>query len=390
MHSGKTVISQLMMFKSDFQFQRCVDRYKGDFRTRRFTCGEHFLVMSFAQLAGRESLRDIESSLTAFSSKLYHSGLRSATSKSTLAEANENRNWKIYADYARVLIKQARPLYADDPNFRLDINNMVYALDSTTIDLCLSLFPWAKFRKAKGAVKMHTLLDLRGSIPVFVDITEGSIHDVNILDNLPIEAGAYYVMDKGYTDFKRLYEKIHKQQAFFVTRSKDNINYEVVETREVDTNCGVLEDISIRLTGFYSVKKYPEELRMVTYEDFSDGKLYHFLTNNFSQEALTIAELYRDRWKIELFFKWIKQHLRIKAFYGTSENAVNCQIWIAICTYLLAAIAKKKLDIPVSLYTFTQTLGLTLFEKTDIKELFSGNINLTNLPDYPVLPLWES
>ena len=356
-----------MMFKSDFQFQRCVDRYKGYFRTRKFICREHFLVMSFAQLAGRENLRDIESSLTAFSSKLYHSGLRSSTAKSTLAEANENRNWKIYADYAQVLIKQARPLYADNPNFRLDINNMVYALDSTTIDLCLSLFPWAKFRKAKGC-----------------------IHDVNVLDNLPIEAGAYYVMDKGYTDFKRLYEKIHKQQAFFVTRSKDNINYEVVETREVDTNCGVLEDISIRLTGFYTVKKYPEELRMVTYKDFSDGKLYHFLTNNYSQEALTIAELYRDRWKIELFFKWIKQHLRIKAFYGTSENAVNCQIWIAICTHLLAAIAKKKLEIPVSLYTFTQTLGLTLFEKTDIKELFSGNINLRNLSDYPILPIWEN
>lgn len=390
MHSGKTVLSQLMMFKSDFQFQRCVERYKGNFRARRFTCSEHFLVMSFAQLTGRESLRDIESSLTAFSSKLYHSGLRSATAKSTLAEANEKRSWRIYADYAQVLIKQARPLYANDPNFRLDIDNMVYALDSSTIDLCLSLFPWAKFRKTKGAVKMHTLLDLRGSIPVYVDITNGCAHDVNILDTIPIESGSYYIMDKGYTDFKRLYEKVHKQQAFFVTRSKDNINYEVVESREVDKNCGVLEDRSIRLTGYYSVKKYPEELRIVTYEDFSDGKLYFFLTNNFSQEALTIAELYRDRWKIELFFKWIKQHLRIKAFYGTSENAVNCQIWIAICTYLLAAIAKKKLEIPVSLYTFTQTLSLTLFEKTHIKELFSGITNLNNPSDHPILPLWEN
>jgi hypothetical protein len=346
--------------------------------------------MSFAQLTGRESLRDIENSLTAFSSKLYHCGLRSATAKSTLAEANEKRSWRIYADYAQVLIKQARPLYANDPNFRLDIDNMVYALDSSTIDLCLSLFPWAKFRKTKGAVKLHTLLDLRGSIPVYVDITQGCIHDVNILDTIPIEAGSYYIMDKGYTDFKRLYEKIHRQQAFFVTRSKDNINYEVVESRGVDKICGVLEDRSIRLTGYYSVTNYPEVLRIVTYEDFSDGKLYHFLTNNFSQEALTIAELYRDRWKIELFFKWIKQHLRIKAFYGTSENAVNCQIWIAICTYLLASIAKKKLDIPVSLYTFTQTLGLTLFEKTNIKELFSGNMNLNNLSDYPTLPLWEN
>ena len=390
MNAGKTVLSQLMMFRSDFQFQRCVDRYKGDFRVRRFTCNEHFLVMSFAQLTARESLRDIENSLTAFSSKLYHSGLRSATAKSTLAEANEKRNWKIYADYAQVLIKQARPLYADDPNFRLDIDNMVYALDSTTIDLCLSLFPWAKFRKTKGAVKMHTLLDLRGSIPIYVDITNANVHDVNILDTIPIEAGSYYIMDKGYTDFNRLYNKIHKEQAFFVTRSKDNINFITVEKQEVDSITGVLDDVTIRLSGYYSAKKNPAELRLVTYEDFTDGKVYHFLTNNFSLDSLTIAELYRERWKIELFFKWIKQHLRIKAFYGTSENAVNCQIWIAICTYLLAAIAKKKLSIPVSLYTFTQTIGLALFEKTNIKELFSGNNNLNKQSDYPFLPLWEN
>lgn len=390
MNAGKTVLSQLMMFRSDFQFQRCVDRYKGDFRVRRFTCNEHFLVMSFAQLTARESLRDIENSLTAFSSKLYHSGLRSATAKSTLAEANEKRNWKIYADYAQVLIKQARPLYADDPNFRLDIDNMVYALDSTTIDLCLSLFPWAKFRKTKGAVKMHTVLDLRGSIPIYVDITNANVHDVNILDTIPIEAGSYYIMDKGYTDFNRLYNKIHKEQAFFVTRSKDNINFITVEKQEVDSITGVLDDVTIRLSGYYSAKKNPAELRLVTYEDFTDGKVYHFLTNNFSLDSLTIAELYRERWKIELFFKWIKQHLRIKAFYGTSENAVNCQIWIAICTYLLAAIAKKKLSIPVSLYTFTQTIGLALFEKTNIKELFSGNNNLNKQSDYPFLPLWEN
>lgn len=390
MNSGKTVLSQLMMFKSDFQFQRCVDRYKGDFRVRRLTCNEHFLVMSFAQLTARESLRDIESSLTAFSSKLYHSGLRSTTAKSTLAEANEKRNWRIYADYAQVLIKQARPLYADDPNFRLDIDNMVYALDSTTIDLCLSLYPWAKFRKTKGAVKMHTILDLRGSIPIYVDITNANVHDVNILDTIPVEAGSYYIMDKGYTDFNRLYNKIHKEQAFFVTRSKDNINFVTLEKHNVDSSTGVLDDVAIRLTGYYSARKYPAELRLVTYEDFSDGKVYHFLTNNFSLDSLTIAELYRERWKIELFFKWIKQHLRIKSFYGTSENAVNCQIWIAICTYLLAAIAKKKLNIPVSLYTFTQTLGLALFEKTNIKELFSGNNNLNKQSDYPFLPLWEN
>ena len=390
MNAGKTVLSQLMMFRSDFQFQRCVDRYKGDFRVRRFTCNEHFLVMSFAQLAARESLRDIENCLTAFSSKLYHSGIRSVTARSTLADANEKRDWRIYADYAQVLIKQARPLYADDPNFRLDIDNMVYALDSTTIDLCLSLFPWAKFRKTKGAVKMHTILDLRGSIPIYVDITNASVHDVNTLDTIPVEAGSYYIMDKGYTDFNRLYDKIHKQQAFFVTRSKDNINFTTVGKQIVDSTTGVLDDVTIRLTGYYTARKYPVELRLVTYEDFTDGKVYHFLTNNFSLDSLTIAELYRERWKIELFFKWIKQHLRIKAFYGTSENAVNCQIWIAICTYLLAAIAKKKLNIPVSLYTFTQTLGLALFEKTNIKELFSGNNNLNKQSDYPLLPLWEN
>ena len=390
MNSGKTVQAQLMMFKSDFQFKRCVDRYNGDFRTRKFTFSEHFLVMSFGQLTARESLRDIENSLAAFSSRLYHSGLSSATAKSTLAEANGKRNWNIYADYAQVLIKQARPLYGDDPNFRLDIDNMVYALDSTTIDLCLSLFPWAKFRTTKSAVKMHTLLDLRGSIPVYVDVTNANVHDVNILDTIPIEAGAYYVMDKGYTDFRRLYDKVHRQQAFFVTRSKDNIHYTIVQRRDVDTSSGILEDVTIRLTGYYTAKKYPVELRLVTYEDFSEGKVYFFLSNNFSLDPLTIAELYRDRWKIELFFKWIKQHLRIKAFYGTSENAVYCQIWIAICTYLLAAIARKKLEIPVSLYTFTQTIGLALFEKTNIKDLFSGNNNLNKQSDYPFLPLWEN
>jgi transposase len=265
---------------------------------------------------------------------------------------------------------------------------MVYALDSTTIDLCLSLFPRAKFRKTKGAVKMHAVLDLRGSIPICVDITNANVHDVNILDTIPIEAGSYYIMDKGYTDFSRLYKKIRKEQAFFVTRSKDNINFLTVEKQNVDSITGVLDDVTIRLTGYYSAKKYPTELRIVTHEDLTDGKVYHFLTNNFSLDSLTIAELYRKRWKIELFFKWIRQHLRIKAIYGTSENAVNCQIWSAICTYLLAAIAKKKLGIPVSLYTFTQTPELDLFEKTNIKELFSGNNNLNRQSDHSSMPLW--
>ena len=266
---------------------------------------------------------------------------------------------------------------------------MVYALDSTTIVLCLSMFPWAKFRKAKGAVKMHTLLDLRGSIPIYIDITTGSVHDVNILDTMPIEPGSYYIMDKGYTDFNRLYQKITTQNAFFVTRAKDNLRHTVVENFEVDKNAGILEDKLISLDGFYTSKKYPQMLRIVTYEDFSDGTLYHFMTNDFTLEAITIAELYRDRWKIELFFKWIKGHLKIKAFYGTSENAVKCQIWIAICTYLIAAIAKKKLELQVSLYTFTQTLGLTLFEKTNIKELFCGKKYINNLSNNPILPLWE-
>jgi len=346
--------------------------------------------MSFAQLTSRESLRDIENCLVAFSDKLYHSGLNKPIPKSTLADANENRDWRIYADYAQCLIRKARPLYFDDPEFRLDMDNMVYALDSTTIVLCLSMFPWAKFRKAKGAVKMHTLLDLRGSIPIYIDITTGSVHDVNILDTMPIEPGSYYIMDKGYTDFKRLYQKITIQNAFFVTRAKDNLSHTVVEHFEVDKSTGVLEDKLISLNGFYTSKKYPETLRIVTYEDFSDGTLYNFMTNDFTLDAITIAELYRDRWKIELFFKWIKGHLKIKAFYGTSENAVKCQIWIAICTYLIAAIAKKKLELKVSLYTFTQTLGLTLFEKTDIKELFSGKKYINNLSDNPILPLWEN
>lgn len=379
MYSGKTVFAQLMMFGSEYYFKKCVDRYCGDYRVRKLSCREQFLTMSFAQLTSRESLRDIENCLVA-----------SGIPRSTLADANESRDWRIYADYAQCLIRKARPLYFDDPEFRLDMDNMVYALDSTTIDLCLSMFPWAKFRKAKGAVKMHTLLDLRGSIPIYIDITTGSVHDVNILDTMPIEPGSYYIMDKGYTDFKRLYQKITTQNAFFVTRAKDNLSHSIVQRFEVDKNTGILEDKLISLDGFYTSKKYPEVLRVVTYENFSDGTLYNFMTNDFSLEAITIAELYKDRWKIELFFKWIKGHLKIKAFYGTSENAVKCQIWIAICTYLIAAIAKKKLELKVSLYTFTQTLGLTLFEKTDIKELFSGKKYINNLSDYPILPLWES
>jgi hypothetical protein len=390
MHIGKTVFAQLMMFMPDHEFQKCVDHYNGDFRVRSFSCREHFLVMSFAQLAGRESLRDIENCLTAFSSKLYHSGIKHSVSKSTLADANEKRDWRIYADFAQVLIKKARPLYFDDKDFRLDMDNMVYAFDSTTIDLCLSLYPWAKFHHQKGAVKMHTLLDLRGSIPIFVDITEGAVHDINSLDKMPVEPGSYYIMDKGYVDFHRLYTLIHQCKAFFVSRAKDNIKYEAISFSEVDKTAGIISDQIVRLTGYKSSRIYPEEFRLVVYEDYETSVVYSFMTNDFNLSALTIAELYRERWKIELFFKWIKQHLHIKAFYGTSPNAVYCQIWIAICTYLLIAIAKKKLDLAISLYTFAQTMGLTLFEKTPIKELFNSKFNSNNLSDESQLSIWDS
>lgn len=390
MYTGKTAFAQLMKFMPEYEFQKCVDHYKGDYRVRTLHCREHFLVMSFAQLTGRESLRDIENCLSAFSGKLYHSGISKPVSKSTLADANEKRDWRIYADFAQILIKQARLLYIEDNDFRIDLDNMVYAFDSTTIDLCLSLYPWAKFRHQKGAVKMHTLLDLRGSIPVFIDITEGSVHDVNSLDVLPIEPGSYYILDKGYIDFHRLYTLIHQSRAFFVTRAKDNMQYEVISSADVDQEAGLISDQLVKLTGYKSSKSYPEAFRIVIYEDYATNIVYTFMTNDFDLPALSIAELYRERWKVELFFKWIKQHLHIKAFYGTSQNAVACQIWIAICTYLLMAIAKKQLDLSISLYTFAQTLGLTLFEKTPIKELFNNNILIKNLSDENQLSLWDS
>lgn len=374
MNTGKTVFAQIMSFLPDYEFNKCVDKYKGNHRVRSFTCKEHFYVMGFAQLTYRESLRDIESCLTAFSSKLYHSGIKQPVSRSTLAEANENRDWRIYADFAQVLIREARRLYKQDNEFALDIDNMVYALDSSTIDLCLSLFPWAKFRKAKGAVKMHTLLDLRGSIPTFVHLTDGLCHDVNVLDHIVIESGAIYVMDKGYVDYFRFYSLIHQQRGFFVTRAKDNMAARRVYSRKVDKTTGLKYDQSVKLTGFYIKKDYPDYLRRIKYRDEETGKIYVFLTNNFELSALLIAQLYKERWKIELFFKWIKQHLRIKSFYGTSRNAVYCQIWIAICMYLLVAILKKRLKLEHSLYTLLQIFSLTLFEKVTINELFTNSI----------------
>jgi hypothetical protein len=374
MNIGKTVFAQIMSFLPDYEFNKCVDKYKGNHRVRSFTCKEHFYVMGFAQLTYRESLRDIESCLTAFSSKLYHSGIKQPVSRSTLAEANENRDWRIYADFAQVLIREARRLYKQDNEFALDIDNMVYALDSSTIDLCLSLFPWAKFRKAKGAVKMHTLLDLRGSIPTFVHLTDGLCHDVKVLDHIVIEPGAIYVMDKGYVDYFRFYSLIHQQRGFFVTRAKDNMAARRVYSRKVDKTTGLKYDQSVKLTGFYIKKDYPDYLRRIKYKDEEAGKVYVFLTNNFELSALLIAQLYKERWKIELFFKWIKQHLRIKSFYGTSRNAVYCQIWIAICMYLLVAILKKRLKLEHSLYTLLQVFSLTLFEKVTINKLFTNSI----------------
>ena len=374
MNIGKTVFAQIMSFLPDYEFNKCVDKYKGNHRVRSFTCKEHFYVMGFAQLTYRESLRDIESCLTAFSSKLYHSGIKQPVSRSTLAEANEGRDWRIYADFAQVLIREARRLYKQDNEFALDIDNMVYALDSSTIDLCLSLFPWAKFCKAKGAVKMHTLLDLRGSIPTFVHLTDGLCHDVKVLDHIVIEPGAIYVMDKGYVDYFRFYSLIHQQRGFFVTRAKDNMAARRVYSRKVDKTTGLKYDQSVKLTGFYIKKDYPDYLRRIKYQDEETGKIYVFLTNNFELSALLIAQLYKERWKIELFFKWIKQHLRIKSFYGTSRNAVYCQIWIAICMYLLVAILKKRLKLEHSLYTLLQVFSLTLFEKVTINKLFTNSI----------------
>jgi len=341
--------------------------------------------MSFAQLTRRESLRDIENCLTAFSSKLYHCGIKHAVPRNTLARANELRNWQIYADFAQVLIGIARPLYQDDKDFRLDIDNIVYAFDSTTISLCLSLCPWATFRKYKGGVKMHTLLDIRGQIPVFVHLTDASVHDVKAMDELYIEPAAIYVMDKGYVDFFRLFNLIHQKRAFFVTRAKDNMVYEVVSSNQVDKQTGILSDEYVKLTGYKSSREYPEKFRMVTYEDFSTGLVYRFITNNFELPSITISELYRERWNVELFFKWIKQHLKIKSFYGTTRNAVYSQIWIAVCTFLLITIAKKRMRIEQSLYTFSQILGLTLFEKMPINEIFSKTATECKMDDYPML-----
>ena len=369
MNSGKTIFAQLMDFLPIYEFHQCVQRYHGHYKMKSFSCWDQFLCMAFAQLTYRESLRDIEACLRSAQRKLYHMGIRSKVSRNTLAHANQLRDWRIYADFAQILITRARRLYAND-SFGVELNQTAYALDSTTIDLCLSLFPWAKFRAHKGAVKLHTLLDLRGSIPSLLIITHGKVHDVHILDQLIFEPGAFYIIDRGYLDFNRLYA-IHQASAFYVIRAKSNFRFKRLYSRPVDKSTGVQSDQIIVLEGFYSHKAYPDKLRRIRYFDAEQNKRLIFLTNNFMLSALTITELFRCRWQIELFFKWIKQHLRIKAFYGTTENAVKIQIWIAIAVYVLVAIVKKQLHLDLSLYTILQILSVTLFEKTPILEALS-------------------
>ena len=381
MHSGKLVFAQLMDHLPLHTFRRCVAKYPGRYPTLTFSHLDQFLCMAFAQLTFRESLRDIETCLRAHSDKLYHMGIRGGIARSTLADANENRDWRIYQDFALCLIQTARKLYAQD-DFGVELSNTVYALDSTTIDLCLSLFPWARFRKAKGAVKMHTLLDLRGSIPSFIHISDGKLHDVNILDQIAFEAGSFYVMDRGYIDFARLHT-LHQAQAFFVVRAKSNLQFRRVYSRPVDKETGLRCDQTIQLTSPKSRRGYPDPLRRVKFYDAEHDKRLVFLTNHFDLPALTIAELYRSRWNVELFFKWIKQHLRIKAFFGTSENAVKTQIWIAITVYVLVAIIKKRQGSEASFYTILQILSLTLFEKTPIDQLLANTCNECGQIDIP-------
>ena len=370
MYAGEVVFAQLMEFLPRHEFDRCVRRYRGNRRVREFSCRDQFLCMAFAQLSYRESLRDIETCLRAMQPKLYHAGFRSRIARSTLADANERRDWRIYADLAHVLIGMAQKLYAND-GFAVELDAAAYAFDSTTIDLCLSLFPWARFRRRKGAVKLHTLLDLRGNIPSFIYISHGKTHDVIALDHLVLEPGAFYIMDRGYIDFARLYA-FTEQMAFFIVRGKRNLDYGRQAYRSVDKSTGLRSDQKIILKGPKTSKEYPVPLRRITYVDAETQKRFTFLTNNLTLPALTIAKLYKCRWQVELFFKWIKQHLRIKAFYGTSQNAVKTQVWIAVSIYVLVALVKKELRLERSLYEILQILSVALFEKTPIFEALTG------------------
>ena len=364
-----------MSLFTEYEFSKCVKRYKGDRHTIKFNCRDQFLVMSFAQFTNRSGLRDIETTLNLCLQDLYRSGLK-IMPKSTLAEANEKKDWRIYQDFGYVLILKAKKLYEGE-KLRIDLDEMVCAFDSSTIELCLALCPWATLHHGKGGFKMHTLMDLKGSIPIFIRLTEASIHDSKVMDEIPVVANAYYLMDKGYVKFDSLYKHFHQNHAWFVTRAKDNMLYIVTESREVDTQTGLISDETIQLTGFYTSQKYPDNLRLVVYEDFRDGKVYRFLTNNFFIDAITVAELYRERWQIEIFFKWIKQHLHIKTFYGTTRNAVYTQIWIAICDYLLLIIAKKQYGLKPSLHTISNSIGQILFKRGDIRDFY-------NKPDEPV------
>lgn len=365
MNQGRTIFSQVMEYLPYKEFSRCVQRYGGERYVKSFSCMDQLLCMAFAQLTYRESLRDIECCLRAHQSKLYHMGLRGHVSRSTLAHANENRDWRIWADFAQTLIRRARELYAND-SCGAELDQTAYAFDSTTIDLCLTLFPWAQFRKTKAAIKAHTLLDLRGCLPCFIHVTTGAVHDVNILDLLPLEPGSFYILDRGYLDFGRLHA-FSQQAAFFITRTKRNTCYRRLCSHRVDKNTGLRCDQTVVLTGFYAKRDYPDKLRVVKDVDLNTGKRFAFLTNNFLIPALTVAKLYKCRWQVELFFKWLKQHLRIKAFFGTSENAVKTQVWIAASIYVLVAIAKKKLHLTdASLYTILQILSISLFERKPI------------------------
>src|SRR2546421_11105017 len=379
MNQGRTVFSQLLSFLPDREFRRCVARYRGDARPRGFSCWDQYLSMAFAQLTYRDGLRDIEACLRSLGGKLYHMGFHGRVARSTLADANDSHDWRIYADFAQVLIRLARPLYSSDP-IGVELEQSLYALDSTTIDLCLSLFPWAKFRKHKAAVKMHTLLDLHGNIPTFISITSGKVHDVNILDEILPEAGALYVMDRGYVDFERLFV-FTLCSAFFVVRTKQNVILQRRYSHPVDKLTGLKSDHTVILTAIDSAKAYPDALRRISYLDVETRKRFKFLTNNFTLPALTIAQIYKCRWQVELFFKWIKQHLRIKAFFGTSENAVKTQIWIAVSVYVLVAIVRKRLDLEISLYQILQILSVTLFEKTPILQALQPLDSQENLAD---------
>jgi hypothetical protein len=381
MYAGKLVFAQVMEYAPWHTFRRLVGKYHGDFNVRSFSCLDQFLCMAFAQLTYRESLRDIEACLGAQPAKLYHLGIRGNVSRSSLADANEGRDWRIYFEFAQALIRIARHLYAKEP-FGVELSETVYALDSTTIDLCLSLFPWAPFRQAKAAVKLHTLLDLRGAIPTFIHISDGKLHDVNVLDLLVAEPGAFYVMDRGYLDFERLYA-LHQAGSFFVTRAKSNSKFKRLVSRPVERSTGLICDQVVELTVFYSRQGYPDRLRRIRFKDPETAKTLVFLTNHFALPALTIGALYKSRWQVELFFRWIKQHLRIKRFFGTSENAVKTQVWIAVAVYVLVAIIRKRLDLEFSLHSMLQILSVTPFEKVPLLQLLADMAPAETSPSNP-------